>query len=213
MHASRPRGDRGPPGQTDCGPCPVRAQCTTSPRYGRRLTLRSRKLHELNQANRTTQQDPDRHAKYALRSGVEGTIRQAVASTGSHHVTADSPRPLLGAGFGAACGAGVVGLAFGAGRGRRPARRLRLRGSLWACGQGCFPPGRGLMADGPGLGGLGPCALYRPEGARRKAVPATAWVEPVTSVTGMRLQLRFLASRGVMPGGWGRGLGMLVATA
>jgi transposase/IS5 family transposase len=69
--------------QRDCGPCPVRAQCTTSQRYGRQLTLRSRELHELTQANRAAQQDPDWQTKYALRSGIEGTLRQAVAVTGS----------------------------------------------------------------------------------------------------------------------------------
>jgi transposase len=66
-----------------CRPCPVREQCTSSQRSGRQLTLRSRELHELAQANLTAQQDTNWQAKYALRAGVEGTIAQAVNITGS----------------------------------------------------------------------------------------------------------------------------------
>jgi transposase len=66
-----------------CRPCPVREQCTSSRLSGRQLTLRSRELHELAQANRAAQQDKSWQAKYALRSGVEGTIAQAVNVTGS----------------------------------------------------------------------------------------------------------------------------------
>jgi hypothetical protein len=69
--------------QADCGPCPVRAACTNATRWGRQLTLRPRALHELIHANHTAQQDQAWQAKYALRAGVEGTIRQAIAVTGS----------------------------------------------------------------------------------------------------------------------------------
>ncbi|MEU0820367.1 IS1182 family transposase [Streptomyces mirabilis] len=69
--------------QADCGPCPVRAACTNATRWGHQLTLRPRALHELIHANHTAQRDQAWQAKYALRAGVEGTIRQAIAVTGS----------------------------------------------------------------------------------------------------------------------------------
>ncbi|MET9647668.1 IS1182 family transposase [Streptomyces syringium] len=69
--------------QADCGPCPVRAECTNATRWGRQLTLRPRPLHELIHANHIAQEDQDWRAKYALRAGVEGTIRQAMAVTGT----------------------------------------------------------------------------------------------------------------------------------
>ncbi|MFE2417871.1 IS1182 family transposase [Streptomyces hokutonensis] len=69
--------------QADCGPCPVRAVCTNATRWGRQLTLRPRPLHELIHANHTAQEDGKWRAKYALRAGIEGTIRQAVAVTGN----------------------------------------------------------------------------------------------------------------------------------
>ncbi|MFE4515701.1 transposase [Kitasatospora sp. NPDC056783] len=69
--------------EADCHPCPGRTACTTAKRWGRRLTLRPRALHELAQANHDAQNDQAWQAKYALRAGVEGTVRQALAVTGS----------------------------------------------------------------------------------------------------------------------------------
>jgi hypothetical protein len=66
-----------------CGPCPVRAQCTTGTRGSRQLTLNPKTLTETLQTRRTEQTNPDWQARYALRAGVEGTIRQAVAVTAS----------------------------------------------------------------------------------------------------------------------------------
>jgi hypothetical protein len=70
-----------------CRGCPVRDQCTrsTSPRVGRQLTVPPREVHHAQLAARATQDTPDWQARYATRAGVEGTIRQAVAVTGTRH--------------------------------------------------------------------------------------------------------------------------------
>jgi transposase len=65
-----------------CGPCPVRAQCTTSASGRRQLTVHPREVHQAQLAARTIQSTKDFQARYALRAGVEGTIRQGVAVTG-----------------------------------------------------------------------------------------------------------------------------------
>jgi hypothetical protein len=62
-----------------CGPGPVRAQCPTSASGRRQLTVHPR---EAQLAARATQDTRDFQARYALRAGVEGTIRQGVAVTG-----------------------------------------------------------------------------------------------------------------------------------
>jgi len=68
-----------------CRGCPVREQCTrsVSPRVGRQLTVPPRGVHHAQAAARATQNTPDWQARYARRAGVEGTIRQAVAVTGT----------------------------------------------------------------------------------------------------------------------------------
>ena len=68
-----------------CGPCPVRAQCTTSASGRRQLTVHPRQVHEAQLAARAAQDTKDFQARYALRAGVEGTIRQGVAVTGMRH--------------------------------------------------------------------------------------------------------------------------------
>jgi Transposase DDE domain len=68
-----------------CGPCPVRAQCTTSASGRRQLTVHPREVHEAQLAARAAQDTRDFQARYALRAGVEGTIRQGVAVTGMRH--------------------------------------------------------------------------------------------------------------------------------
>jgi transposase len=68
-----------------CRPCPVRAQCTTAKRGGRQLTLRSRELHEALTHARAEQTSDQWKASYAARAGVEGTMHQAVAVTGTRH--------------------------------------------------------------------------------------------------------------------------------
>ena len=71
--------------KSTCGPCPVRAQCTTSASGRRQLTVHPREVHEAQLAARATQDTRDFQARYALRAGVEGTIRQGVAVTGMRH--------------------------------------------------------------------------------------------------------------------------------
>ncbi|MCA1671395.1 MAG: transposase [Actinobacteria bacterium] len=68
-----------------CRGCPMREQCTRSisPKFGRQLTVPPREVHHAQRAARATQDTPDWQARYAVRAGVEGTIRQAVAVTGT----------------------------------------------------------------------------------------------------------------------------------
>jgi IS5 family transposase len=68
-----------------CGPCPVRSQCTISASGRRQLTVHPRDVHEAQLAARAAQETRDFQARYALRAGVEGTIRQGVAVTGMRH--------------------------------------------------------------------------------------------------------------------------------
>lgn len=68
-----------------CGPCPVRAQCTTSASGRRQLTVHPREVHQAQLAARAVERTSDFQARYALRAGVEGTIRQGVAITGMRH--------------------------------------------------------------------------------------------------------------------------------
>ena len=68
-----------------CRPCPVRAQCTTSAAGRRQLTVHPRDVHQAQLAARAAQDTRDFQARYVLRAGVEGTIRQGVAVTGMRH--------------------------------------------------------------------------------------------------------------------------------
>lgn len=69
-----------------CRGCPVREQCTRSTLgrgIGHQLTVPPREVHAAQQAARAEQITDDWQARYAVRAGVEGTIRQAVAVTGT----------------------------------------------------------------------------------------------------------------------------------
>jgi transposase len=66
----------------DCQPCPVREQCTSAKTRGRQLSLRPREIQQALDHARAEQTTKAWQDKYALRAGVEGTIRQAVAVTG-----------------------------------------------------------------------------------------------------------------------------------
>ncbi|MDQ3153444.1 MAG: IS1182 family transposase [Actinomycetota bacterium] len=68
--------------KTDCGPCPVRELCTTSASQRRQLTVHTRQVHQAQLTARAAAGTKDFQARYALRAGVEGTIRQGVAITG-----------------------------------------------------------------------------------------------------------------------------------
>jgi hypothetical protein len=61
-----------------CRPCPARERCTTGRQGYRQLTLHPKALTEALRAQRTEQAGRDWQADYALRSGVEGTINQAL---------------------------------------------------------------------------------------------------------------------------------------
>lgn len=66
-----------------CAPCPVRDQCTRSTRYGRPLTIRPQEQNALLDRVRAEQATEEWKQRYAIRAGVEGTIHQAVAVTGT----------------------------------------------------------------------------------------------------------------------------------
>lgn len=68
---------------TGCRACPVRRQCTTAKRSGRVLTVKPRPLHETLAAARARQDTRPWQDKYRIRAGVESTMRQAVAVTGT----------------------------------------------------------------------------------------------------------------------------------
>jgi transposase len=70
---------------TTCGPCPARDRCTTSTKRRRQLTVHPREVHDAQREARTQQDTEEWQAKYALRAGVQGTIRQAVAVTDVRH--------------------------------------------------------------------------------------------------------------------------------
>jgi hypothetical protein len=65
-----------------CIRCPARAQCTRSAQRRRQLTLRPRHLHEALQTARAEQTTDEWKARYRIRTGIEGTISQAVTVTG-----------------------------------------------------------------------------------------------------------------------------------
>ncbi|KOG56908.1 transposase [Streptomyces griseoflavus] len=65
----------------DCGPCELRASCTSA-KTGRHLTLRPRAEHEILQQARTEQDTDHWRRRYGHRAGVEGTISQGVQAFG-----------------------------------------------------------------------------------------------------------------------------------
>lgn len=65
-----------------CHACPAKNLCTSSSRNGRQLTLRPREVHEAVAAARAGQTTSQWKARYNIRAGVEGTIRQTTHVTG-----------------------------------------------------------------------------------------------------------------------------------
>ncbi|MER5915491.1 transposase [Streptomyces sp. NPDC001982] len=59
-----------------CQPCPVRTQCTTSRESARNAGSPPQELRDLQVRVRAEQQTPDWQARYAVRSGVEGTVNE-----------------------------------------------------------------------------------------------------------------------------------------
>ena len=68
-----------------CQPCPATAARTTSSDGKRTVGFPPRELHELQARNRAGQQDPARHKRYAVRSGIEGTVCEAARGHGMRH--------------------------------------------------------------------------------------------------------------------------------
>jgi hypothetical protein len=66
-----------------CAPCPSRGQCTNSTRYGRQLTVRPQDQNAVLERVRAEQTTDEWKAVYAIRSGVEATIHQAVTAAGA----------------------------------------------------------------------------------------------------------------------------------
>lgn len=65
-----------------CARCPVRQDCTRSQTTGRVLHVRPQAAHEALQARRQMEQTPEFRQQYALRSGIEATLSQAVRGMG-----------------------------------------------------------------------------------------------------------------------------------
>ncbi|GAA1215225.1 hypothetical protein GCM10009665_01320 [Kitasatospora nipponensis] len=71
--------------KSQCQPCAVRAQCTTTRDAGRNVGFPPRELLELQIRNRAEQQEPAWHKRYAVRSGIEGTICEFAHGHGMRH--------------------------------------------------------------------------------------------------------------------------------
>ncbi|MGP3690892.1 transposase [Streptomyces sp. IBSNAI002] len=59
-----------------CRPCPARTQCTTTADNARTVGFPPRELRDLQLRIRTEQQTPEWKTRYAVRSGVEGTVNE-----------------------------------------------------------------------------------------------------------------------------------------
>jgi transposase len=71
--------------KAQCQPCPVRTQCTTSRDGARNVGFPPRELRDLQLRARADQQTPQWHARYAVRSGIEGTINEFAHGHGMRH--------------------------------------------------------------------------------------------------------------------------------
>ncbi|WP_407565832.1 transposase [Streptomyces sp. 184] len=59
-----------------CQPCPARTRCTTSRESTHTVGFPPRELRDLQLRVRTEQQTPEWKTRYAVRSGVEGTVNE-----------------------------------------------------------------------------------------------------------------------------------------
>ncbi|MFE2188745.1 IS1182 family transposase [Streptomyces sp. NPDC059455] len=62
--------------KSQCRPCPVRSRCTSTVDSARTVGFPPRELRDLRLRVRTEQQTPQWKARYAIRSGVEGTVNE-----------------------------------------------------------------------------------------------------------------------------------------
>jgi adenine-specific DNA glycosylase len=67
---------------SDCGACPVRANCTRAAKQGRQLKLPPREQHAALREMRAYIGSEEGRRVYAKRAGIEGTISQGVRSFG-----------------------------------------------------------------------------------------------------------------------------------
>lgn len=70
---------------SQCRPCPARTRCTTTPDSARTVGFPPRELRDLQLRVRTEQQTPDWKARYAVRSGIEGTMNEFAHGHGMRH--------------------------------------------------------------------------------------------------------------------------------
>ncbi|MEU1691158.1 transposase [Streptomyces hirsutus] len=68
--------------KAQCQPCPDRTRCTSSRESARNVGFPPRELRDLQLRLRTEQQTPEWKARYAVRSGVEGTVNEFVHGHG-----------------------------------------------------------------------------------------------------------------------------------
>ncbi|MFE2069994.1 transposase [Streptomyces sp. NPDC059467] len=71
--------------KSQCRPCPVRTCCTTIADSARTVGFPPRELRDLQARVRGEQQTPDWKTRYAVRSGVEGTINEFARGHGMRH--------------------------------------------------------------------------------------------------------------------------------
>ncbi|WP_307129214.1 transposase [Streptomyces aurantiacus] len=71
--------------KSQCRPCPARTQCTTTADNVRTVGFPPRELRDLQLRIRTEQQTPEWKARYAVRSGVEGTVNEFAHGHGMRH--------------------------------------------------------------------------------------------------------------------------------
>ncbi|MFF7951738.1 transposase [Streptomyces griseorubiginosus] len=62
--------------KSQCRPCPARTQCTTTADSARTVGFPPRELRDLQLRVRAEQQTPEWKTRYAVRSGVEGTVTE-----------------------------------------------------------------------------------------------------------------------------------------
>ncbi|MFC9623317.1 transposase [Streptomyces sp. NPDC056930] len=71
--------------KSQCQPCPDRPRCTSSRESARNVGFPPRELRDLQVRVRSEQQTPEWKARYAVRSGVEGTINEFAHGHGVRH--------------------------------------------------------------------------------------------------------------------------------
>ncbi|WP_345566024.1 transposase [Streptomyces plumbiresistens] len=92
--AHRRPADRARFTKSQCRPCPARTRCTTTADSARTVGFPPRELRDLQLRVRAEQQTPDWKTRYAVRSGVEGTINEFAHGTACPAAaTADSRKP------------------------------------------------------------------------------------------------------------------------